>query len=77
LTLCSASADQKNVVFRAATGKDITLEGDGVFLIDNSLRIRVDKTNKASIVDHASGKQLRIPLQIDDEPSTLMLEYVW
>ena len=77
LTLRSASADQKNVVFRAATGKDITLEGDGVFLIDNSLRIRVDKTNKASIVDHASGKQLRIPLQIDDEPSTLMLEYVW
>jgi putative heme-binding domain-containing protein len=77
LTLRSANSDQKKVVFRAATGKTIALDGDGVFLIDNALRIRVDTNNKASIVDHVSGKQLRIPLQNDSEPSMLILEYVW
>ena len=77
LTLRSASSNPKDVVFKAATGKTITLEGNDVFLVDNALRIRVDQNNKASIVDHVSGMQLRIPLQIDDKPLTLILEYVW
>ena len=77
LTLRSASSNPKDVVFKAATGKTITLEGNDVFLVDNALRIRVDQNNKASTVDRVSGMQLRIPLQIDDKPLTLMLEYVW
>lgn len=77
LTLRSVSPKPQDVVFRAATGKIITLEGDGVYMVDSMLRIHVDETRKASIVDHASGKQLRIPLQIDDKPTTLILEYRW
>jgi putative heme-binding domain-containing protein len=77
LTLQSDSSKPQDVVFRAATGKTITLEGDGVYQVDSSLRIRVYENRNASIVDHASGKQLRIPLQIEDKPSTLILEYRW
>ena len=76
LTLRS-DQEVQNLVFRAAGGKSIVLEGHGTFLIDKSLRIRIDENHTGRIVDTASGKQLRVPLDGVSRTATLVLDYVW
>ena len=46
-------------------------------MIDKALRIKFDGKYDARIVDRAAGKELLIPLRIESEVSTLVLEYVW
>jgi hypothetical protein len=76
LTFTSETA-RGNVLFRAASGQAITTDGDNTFLIDQKLRVRIDKKHKANIVDAGAGKQLQIPLEIIDGKLQLVLEYEW
>lgn len=68
---------QENVVFRAAAGKRIESVGNGTFVIDSSLRIRVDEQHTGMIVDGPSGQRLLVPVNVINGTSTLVLEYVW
>jgi hypothetical protein len=72
-----SSRTKQHPVFRVANGKSITSEGQGVFLVDKSLRVRIDSKHTGQIVDVPTGKQLRITLDVSDTPTTLVLEYVW
>lgn len=77
LTLKSESQTPRNLILRASNGKEISQESDGVFIVDKALRIKIDEKHEASIVERTAGKELLIPLRIDGEVSTLVLEYVW
>jgi putative heme-binding domain-containing protein len=68
---------RSDIAFRAASGENITAEGDGTFLIDNKLRIHVDDQHTPHVVDAPTGKQLRIPLNVARGRSTLILQYKW
>ncbi len=76
LTL-KTSGVRRDALFRAAEGKNIRREEDGVFLIDGSLRIRIDATHQGEIVESPSGQQLRIPVRVSGNETTLTLEYSW
>jgi hypothetical protein len=66
-----------NVLFRAATDQNIVSEDDGIFLIGKTLRIRIDDKHRGQIVKTPEGRQLRIPLDIGQGKSTLVIEYAW
>ncbi|MAD79890.1 MAG: hypothetical protein CMJ50_03465 [Planctomycetaceae bacterium] len=66
-----------NVLFRAATDPNIVSEDNGTFLIGKSLRIRIDDKHRGQIVKTPEGRQLRIPLDIGQGKSTLVIEYAW
>ena len=65
------------MMFRAAEGKTIINEGNGVFLIDGTLRIRVDDQHTGEVVTAAEGKRLRIPIDGSVSASKLILDYIW
>lgn len=64
-------------VFRAADGKRIVSDGEGVFVVDGKLRVRLDPRHTGEVVDHGGGQQLRVPLTATNEPTTLVVEYIW
>ena len=68
---------RSGLVFRAAGGKDIETVGQREFLIDKTLRVRVDTAHNGQVVKTLTGKQLRIPLNVPRGTSTLILEYTW
>ncbi len=73
----SSKQPHNNVAFRTTTDANIHLEGKGVFRIGQSLRVSIDDAHVGRIVETANEKQLRIPLDIGNEKSTLVLEYTW
>ncbi|MBC8355666.1 MAG: hypothetical protein H8E66_27115 [Planctomycetes bacterium] len=73
----TAKQGRSNVDFRAAVDEKIVLEGSGAFLIGKKMRIRIDDEHEGQIVDAPKGKQLRIPLDLAQGKSTLVLQYVW
>jgi mono/diheme cytochrome c family protein len=74
----TANHPRARIAFRAATTEGtIAKTGDHVYEIDGALRIRVDSTYRAQIMDTEAGKQLRIPLDLPVGKSTLILEYDW
>jgi putative heme-binding domain-containing protein len=77
LTMKSDSPTPRRLLMRAANGKTIFQEADDTFVIDKALRIKVVGKYEARIVKRAAGNELRIPLRIGGEASTLVLEYVW
>lgn len=77
LTLKSDSPTPRSLLMRAANGQEITVESDGIFVIDKVLKIKVGGKYEATIVDRAAGKALLIPLRIGGKVSTLVLEYLW
>ncbi len=70
---------RQDVVFRLAA--DMDLRGDethpGTFLVGDKLRIHIDAAHQGSIVETPAGKQLRIPLTVGPEKTTLQLQYIW
>ena len=77
LSLKSSHAKPLKLSFRVANGRNIIAESNGIFVIDESLRVRVDRNHVATIVEHKSGKQLRVPLTVSNQSGTLVLEYDW
>lgn len=77
LSLTSSRAEPSKLSFRVANGRNIIAESNGVFVIDDSLRVRVDRDHVATIAEHESGKQLRVPLTVSNQSETLALEYRW
>ena len=76
LTFTSAKG-RSDLAFRAAGGKKIEAVGNGEFLIDNRLRVRIDAAHQGAVVKTLTGQLLRIPLNVAAGKSTLTLEYVW
>ncbi len=72
-----ADSDRDGLSFRVATGKSIVRGDDGVYVVDNRLRIHIDEAHAGSIVDVADGKSLLIPLSITGGATPLTLEYKW
>lgn len=68
---------QSDLVFRAATGRTITPDDDGVFIVDDRLRVRVPAGFAAAISDQGDGKELLVPIDIARDPITLTLQYHW
>ena len=66
-----------NLMFRAADGQEISALGDGEFLVDKKLRVRIAEPHGGAVVDGASGRQLRVPLDLFDEATVLVVDYVW
>jgi putative heme-binding domain-containing protein len=68
---------RKNVAFRVATDENMVPEQQNTFLIGKMLRIRLDEEHIGEIVETATGKQLRIVMDLAPGNSTLVLEYRW
>ena len=66
-----------NVVFRVAADPNILDAGNGTFLVAKNLRIRIDNEHQGQIITTQTGKQLRIPLDIANGKTKLVLEYRW
>jgi hypothetical protein len=65
------------LMFRAADGKKIVARGSGEFLIDDKLRVRIAEPHSGAVVHGASGQELRVPLNLVDEKTVLVVDYVW
>lgn len=79
-TLTFASPQPRNdVAFRLASAADIRRDEThpGTFLIGDTLRIHIDDAHQGRIVETPTGKQLRIPLTVGPQKTTLQLEYTW
>lgn len=74
----TASGGQRRLRFRALAGTKIAAKGDGVFVVDQQMRVRLDPDAKVKVVDAPEGQQLHVLLSIDaDEPRQLVIEYLW
>lgn len=77
-TLAFVAANRRNdLAFRVASTSRIRDEGSGTFSVGDSLRISVDDQHSAEIVEAQGGMHLRIPLELDQGTSTLILRYTW
>lgn len=76
VTLKSESG-RHQLAFRPATGQSLTQTGDGDFLVDKQLRVRIVSAHSGSIVDGADFRHLRIPVTVTSEGAELILEYRW
>ncbi len=72
-----SDSQRSDLVFRAATGKSIVRRDEGVFLVEDRLRLRVDGANSGTIVDGVEFQRVLIPLTVIDGSTTLTLEYRW
>ncbi len=75
--LLKSETERGNLAFRAATGKSIEPRGDGVFLVDGRLTVRIDGSHRGTVVDGTDFQQLHIPLTLVDGSTSLTLEYRW
>ena len=76
LTLRSKQPGNK-LMFRAADGQEVSALGDSEFLVDKKLRVRIAEPHSGAVVDGASGQQLRVSLDLIDEATVLVVDYVW
>lgn len=76
-TLTVEATERRNGLrLRVATGKEIIDQGDGVFLIDNKLTVRVTGTTEI-LTSVESGKELILPLDIPEGTSSTIVDYRW
>ena len=76
LTVTSAS-ESRDLVFRVAEGKAIRDAGDGEFVIDKLLRIRIDAKHAGRIVKRSGVQQLQVPVTATGDATTLTIDYIW
>lgn len=74
--MLKSESKRSNLSFRAATGKSIVRTDDGVFVVDDRLRIRIGEPHSGNIVDGTDFKQLHVPIKVDGSVK-LTLEYKW
>ena len=73
----AGGGDGGKLHLRAAVGKTITAQGDGVFLIDGSLRIKLTGAGPAVVRSSAGKMELIAPIAVRDGKATVTMEYHW
>ncbi len=76
LTLSAHDDDAKGYYFRAAQGSSIT-EEEGVYLVNDTLRLKLTSRAKPVIVVTGNTFELRVPVEFDEGKATLVEEFVW
>ena len=63
-----------NLWYRAATGKSIELQDDGVALVDGVMRVRI---NGGKLRKSGENVELLVPVQFMEGKATIVQEYEW
>lgn len=73
----SSDAKRDDIVFRIATAEPVELVGDQEVKIGNQLRVYVKTSQVVEILEVENGNQVRVPLEVANGQSELVLEYEW
>ncbi|MFK8110988.1 MAG: hypothetical protein AB8B91_02235 [Rubripirellula sp.] len=74
----TAAEDRKGLSFRVASGSVISRESEGLFKVNERLRVRLPSEVPAEIADAGNGKHLRVPIDLDaGQKFRLMIQYLW
>ena len=73
----SGEGDAGKLHLRAAIGKTIVAQGEGVFLVDGSMRIKLTGTGPAVVRSSAGKMELIAPIVPTNNRATIILEYHW
>ena len=72
-----APQKKSEIAFRVAEHRNITSKENGRYAVGETLHIQVSSKHETQIIDSPAGKQLRIPLNLTTDKTTLVIEYFW